>query len=127
MGNDAYIEVRDNGGEVTIIGSGMLDLTNSGELHEGLKAASQTAEKVDVDLAGADFIDTQVVQDLATAAVTLLKRDKRLNVIVREEAYPLRVLEISGFRQIMDIKVEPANQPETGAEAQSSRRAWGTE
>src|ERR1035437_6426934 len=89
--------------ETTIVGEGMLDLTNSDEFYDGLREASLTAEKVNVDISGAEFIDTQVVQDLATAAVTLLKRGKRLNVIVREQAYPLRVLEISGFRQIMDI------------------------
>ncbi len=107
MEDKATISVNGEGNEVTVVGSGSLDFTNSKEFHDGLRTASQTADKVNVDLGGAEFIDTQIVQDLATAAVTLMKRDRRLNVIVREEAYPLRVLRISGFEQIMDIQVEP--------------------
>ncbi len=106
MEDTAMICVKGDGNEVTVVGKGSLDFTNSKKFHDGLRTASQTADKVNVDLGGAEFIDTQIVQDLATAAVTLMKRDKRLNVLVREEAYPLRVLRISGFEQIMDIEVE---------------------
>ena len=109
MESKARICVEGDGKEVTVVGAGSLDFTNSQKFHDSLRQASQTAEKVNVDLGEADFIDTQIVQDLATAAVTLMKRDKRLNVIVREEAYPLRVLRISGFEQIMDIDVTSAD------------------
>lgn len=107
MDDNARICTTGNGDDVTVVGAGSLDFTNSQEFHDSLRQASLTAGSVNVDLGGAEFIDTQVVQDLATAAVTLLKRDKRLSVTVREEAYPLRVLRISGFEQIMDIRVEP--------------------
>lgn len=94
---------------VTIIGSGTLDLTNYQEFHEAIKGASQTAQSLTIDISVADFIDTAVVQDLAKAALTLLKRDKRLKVIASEERYPLRVLRISGFQAIMDIEIKSDN------------------
>ena len=96
--------------DVTVIGGGTLDLTNSKEFHVGIKDAAVNARTVTVDLRSAVFIDTAIVQDLATAGVTMLKRGKRLRVMTREGAYPLRVLRISGFEGIMDIEVESDKQ-----------------
>ncbi len=106
MVETAQISISRDATSVTVTGGGTLDLTNSKAFHDGLKEASQTAENVTVDLRGADFIDTAIVQDLAKAAVTLLNRGKRLKVIVLGTAYPLRVLKISGFETILDIEVQ---------------------
>ena len=106
MTDIAHIEIIENAEQVTVIAGGSLDLTNSVEFHDGLKKASETADKVTVDMRTAEFIDTAIVQDIARAGVTMLKRNLRLKVIARETAYPLRVLRISGFETIMDIEVE---------------------
>ena len=107
MTDSASISVVREGNEVVISGGGTLDLTNYQEFHDGLKSTSTEADSLTVDLRAADFIDTAVVQDLARAAVTLLERGKRLKVLVSETKYPLRVIQISGFEQIMDVVVEP--------------------
>ena len=106
MTESADISITNNGNAVTITLGGTLDLTNSQEFHEQIKQASINADSVTVDMRMADFIDTAVVQDLAKAGVTMLKRDKRLKVIASKTRYPLRVLRISGFEEIMDIAVE---------------------
>lgn len=105
MPDEARVEVVERDNETTIVGGGTLDLTNSQALHDALKEASVRADKVTVDLRDAFFIDTQVVQDLARAAVTLSKRDKRLIALVTEKAHPLRVLKVSGLDSIIDIQV----------------------
>lgn len=106
MADTVHIEIIEDGGQVTVVGGGTLDLTNSKEFHDGLKKASETVDNVTVDLRTADFIDTAIVQDLARAGVVMLRRNLRLKVLSREGAYPLRVLRISGFEGIMDIQVE---------------------
>lgn len=106
MEDMAQISIAGEEDHITVVGGGTLDLTNSKPFHDGLKNAALSAEMVTVDLSDAVFIDTAIVQDLATAGVTMLKRGKRLKVIAREGAYPLRVLRISGFEGIMDIAVE---------------------
>ena len=108
MDDVAQIEIVEDGAQVTVVGGGSLDLSNSMVFHDGLKKASETVDNVTVDLRTADFIDTAIVQDLARAAVIMLKRGLRLRVLSREGAYPLRVLRISGFEGIMDIVVEAA-------------------
>lgn len=106
MERTAEISIVKDGDSVTVICGGTLDLTNCVEFSDGLKQASQTAEAVVVDIQQVDFIDTQVVQDLARAAITLLKRDKRLKVITSKKKYPLRVIQISQFEGIMDVVVQ---------------------
>lgn len=103
---DAQISVSEDSGKVTITGGGTLTFFNAGEFGEKLNDASLIAENVIVDLRPAVFIDTQIVQDLGRAAVVLLNRSKRLKVTIHDGAYPLRVLRISGFEEIMDIEVE---------------------
>ena len=104
MIEEARISMTEDAGGVTITGGGSLTFYNATEFGERLKEASLAAERVTVDLRPAEFIDTQIVQDLGRAGVTLLKRDKRLKVVVSETAYPLRVIEISGYEQIMDVR-----------------------
>jgi anti-anti-sigma regulatory factor len=99
--------VRD-GLQMTIVGKGLLDLSNSGEFAHELKSALDTAEQVVVDLRYAVFIDTAVVQYLASAIVKLRQRDKRLQVRVMENSHPERVIQVLGFDQLMDIEVETA-------------------
>jgi anti-anti-sigma factor len=107
MVDTAQISITGDDTQVTIDAGGTLDLTNTAELQDGLRQAAMSAEKVTVDMRDADFIDTQVVQDLARAAVTMLKRGKRLKVIASETGYPLRVIRISGFENIMDVEPVP--------------------
>lgn len=109
MADIAHIEIVEDGAQVTVIGSGSLDLTNCKAFSDGLKRASQAADQVTVDLREASFIDSAVVQDLGMAGARMLKRDKRLKVVIREDAYPLRVIRISGFEAIVDVEVEPAS------------------
>lgn len=103
---EARISVAEDGGAVTVNGGGTLTFMNSEEFDKGLKQASISAERVLVDLRTADFIDTKIVQDLGVAAVTLLNRGKRLRVAVLEKAYPLRVIKISGYEELMDVETE---------------------
>jgi anti-anti-sigma regulatory factor len=105
MTDTSQISVVRNDGDIAVIGGGMLDITNCDEFSRELKHASQIAENLTVDLRQADFIDTQIVHDLAKAAMTMLNRGKRLKVLAAEEKYPLEVLRISTFEQIMDIEV----------------------
>src|SRR5665647_521873 len=102
MTDIAEITIIEDADQVTVIAGGVLDLSNSAEFHDGLKKASETRANVIVDMRTADFIDTVIVQDLARAAVVMLKRNCRLKVLTREGIYPLRVLRISGFEAIMD-------------------------
>jgi anti-anti-sigma regulatory factor len=106
IADEATIDVIQDNDAVTIIGGGTLTFLNAAEFGEALKRASLDAENVIVDLRPADFIDTQIVQDLGKGGVTLLKRGKRLKVILSETAYPLRVLKISGYEDIMDFETE---------------------
>jgi len=107
---EAQIGTTEVGGSVTITGGGFLTYMNAEEFGVGLRKASQSAESVTVDIRPASFIDTQIVQDLGMAAVTLLKRTKRLKVVAAADSYPLRVLNISGYGQIMDVAVEQTSQ-----------------
>ena len=106
MDDTAQISVVRDDIRAVITGGGTLDLTNSRQFHDELQTAAERLEDVTVDLREAFFIDTAVVQDLARAAVMLLKRGARLKVLARETAYPLRVLRISGLEHIMDFVVE---------------------
>lgn len=107
MTEEAYIRtVEDNGATVFICG-GILDLTNTSELDKGLKVAALDAEAITVDLTGAIFIDTAVIQYLATAAVKMKNRGKPLRVLVAEGSYPQKVIRTVGFDQIMDVVATP--------------------
>ena len=106
MTQQAQVSITNDRRKAIITGGGILDFTNSAQFHNGLKEASLNADAVIVDLQAVEFIDTAIVQDLAKAAVTLLKRDIRLQVIVTESGYPLKVLKVSGFGSIMDIEIE---------------------
>ncbi len=106
MDDSAQICIAADDKSAVVTGGGTLDLTNSAEFHEGLRRVSESLDDVVVDLRDAFFIDTAVVQDLARAAVVMLRRGARLKVKARESAYPLRVLRISGLESIMDFEVE---------------------
>jgi len=106
MVEEATVSVINDVGDVTVVGSGILTYMNATEFGEALRKASITGDSVKVDLRGAEFIDTQIVQDLGQAAVKLLSREKRLKVILSATGYPLKVMEISGYEAIMDIVVE---------------------
>lgn len=106
MLENAHIVVSEQDGAVTVEASGSLTFSNSREFGEALIQASLTANQVTADLRGANFIDTKIVQDLGQSAVALLKRNLRLSVLVNRDAYPLKVLHVSGFQAIMDISDE---------------------
>jgi anti-anti-sigma regulatory factor len=94
-----------NGPAVTIVAGGLLDLTNSSEFERELQQAAATAESVTVDFRDALFIDTAIVQYLATAAMTLMKRGSRLHLVVKPGSHPERVIGILGFAHLMSIEV----------------------
>lgn len=106
MNSAAEISVMEDGDTITVLGGGTLDLTNCSEFSKSLKEASRSANHVVVDLRQADFIDTQIVQDIARAAVTLMEKGDRLTVMASERKYPLRVIKISGFEGILNLLVE---------------------
>ncbi len=105
MADKARVTATEESGGVTVTGAGSLTFYNATEFGEELKRASMSADSVTVDLRPAVFIDTQIVQDLGRAAVTLMKRAKRLKVIVVGTGYPMRVLDVSGYEEIMDIEI----------------------
>ena len=104
----ANIVVTEQGPEVTITCSGSLDFTNTSDFHNKLRYAAASAEKVVVDLRDAMFIDTAVLEYIARAGKAMLDRGKRLEVVCAENSHPERVLKISGFDQLMDIKAAPS-------------------
>lgn len=106
MDESAWVTVEGNDRDAAIVGGGALDLTNSSELWEKLSHASQTADSVVVDLTPAVFIDTAVLEYLAKASKTMLRRNKRLKVVATKDKQPLYVLQIVGFDSLMDIVVD---------------------
>lgn len=97
-----------DGVDVTIVASGIVDRTNSGELGRELERAAGAANTVVVDFREADFIDTAVLQYLLRTAKALLRRGKRLRVMVSEGSHPLHVLQVVGFAELMDVVAGPA-------------------
>lgn len=104
--DEATVVVADDNGSVTITAGGTLTFLNATEFGERVAEASARAESLTVDLRSADFIDTQILQDLGRAAVKLLSRDKRLRVLLDPGKYPLRVIRISGYEAIMDVEAQ---------------------
>jgi anti-anti-sigma factor len=103
----ANVEVIRDNTKVTVIGTGALDLTNAQRFRDELLAAAESSDEVVVDLSGASFIDTAVLECLARAAKLLQQRQKRLTVNVREDTHPVHVLRVVGFGAVMDIVVAP--------------------
>ncbi|MCC6446702.1 MAG: STAS domain-containing protein [Armatimonadetes bacterium] len=101
----AAIKVTAENGNITIMGSGMLDLTNTEELRDGLARAAETAAHITVDLREAIFIDTAVLEYLARTRVALGDDSCRLKVLVAPDCQPLYVLETVGFTGLMDVVV----------------------
>lgn len=107
------VNMMEDGAMVTITGSGELTLSNTQEFGNKLKEAAASADIVVVDLRPAAFIDSAVLQYMVAASRLLTGRGKRLRVRVAEGGYPLRVLEIVGFSNLMDIEAES---PETAGD-----------
>lgn len=108
MAETASVEVIRDDTRVTVVGSGALDLTNAQRFRDELLAAAESSDDVLVDLKGASFIDTAVLEYLARAAKLLQRRHKRLTVDVREDTHPVHVLRVVGFGAVMDIVVAPS-------------------
>ena len=104
MTDAPIVNVTREGDSVTIASGGLLDLTNSQGLERELKQATETSERVVVDFRDAVFIDTAVVQCLASAAVALRKRKARLCVRVKKGSHPEHVITVLGFRELMDVE-----------------------
>lgn len=109
VSDESSIKIVEDNSSITVIGNGMLTFINGTEFGKSLMQASLSADNVTVDLRKVDFIDTQIVQDLGQAAVKMINRGKRLKVIVSATGYPMKVMEISGYKIIMDILVENEN------------------
>ncbi|MEN6521945.1 MAG: STAS domain-containing protein [Armatimonadota bacterium] len=97
------IVVEGNSSEVTVTGYGELDLSNAGELGRALRDASETAERLTVDIRPATFIDTAVLEYIARTAANMLNRGKRLRVLTLKDSHPLYVLKTAGFQELVDI------------------------
>ena len=110
--DEATIGVSNDNGCVTITAGGSLTFLNATEFGEQIAEAASTADSVTVDLRPADFIDTQILQDLGRAGVKLLGRDKRLRLLLDADAYPLRVIMMSGYEAIMDVDALPGHKGE---------------
>lgn len=104
---NACINIDNNSGEINVVCSGALDLTNAGELREGLEQVAPSATEVAVDFRGVSFIDSAILEYLARAGRTMMNREKRLKVLVAANSHPSRVLKMSGFDCLMDIDIEP--------------------
>ena len=99
------IKIAEDDGKVTITCSGIIDITNCEEFSKRTKEASLTAEEITIDFRTADFIDTQIVHDIARAAVTLLKRNKKLNVIVRKGSQHFWIVQVAVINHPVDDAV----------------------
>lgn len=104
MIDEAQVSVTHNGDGVVIEAGGSLTFMNCEEFAEKLLSSAASADHLTVDLTPAEFIDTQIVQDLGRAAVAMIKRGRRLNVVALAGSYPMRVVDISGYQQIMDVE-----------------------
>ncbi len=103
INSNAEIRVAREDDRVSVEASGSLDLSNSSELRDALKAASAEAGSICVDLTNALFIDTAVLEYLARAGKAMYTRNNRLTVLAREGSHPLRVLRIASLDTIMDV------------------------
>ena len=101
---EGTITVEDNG--ATIVGIGELDLGIGDEFDAALAEAAASGEQVTVDFRGVDFIDSAILQSLATHGRTIDKRGDQLRIIVASGSYPQYVLRVVGFDCLMDIVVE---------------------
>jgi len=79
---------------------------------ERLEAIRALQSSIRIDLHRVKFIDTSVLSALADTATSMLKLGKRLQVLVAEASYPLHVLKLIHFDEIIDIEVAPASSPE---------------
>jgi len=101
----ADVTIAKHGDDVTITCAGALDFTNTSEFSRELRSAAVAADSVTVDLRGASFIDTAVLECLARAGKAMMDRRKTLGVVCAENSHPLRVLRISGFEQLLEIQI----------------------
>lgn len=99
----AIVNTIQDGRRVIIEASGALDISNCEEFANELKQASETAEDLIVDFRDTIFIDSAIVQYLASAAVKFINLGKRLEVIVADGSYPQRVIKTVRFDQLMDV------------------------
>lgn len=104
---EASISVSVDSGNATIVASGELTLHNTEKLKESLGEASDGSGNIVVDLRGAVFIDSAVLQYLASAAVRTKPSGRSLKVLVAGGSQPEYTLLISGFQNLLEIAVEP--------------------
>lgn len=102
-----HISIANDLGCLTVVATGMLDLTNAGALRDALKRESESADSITVDLRSTAFVDTAVIQYLASAAIKMRDRDKPMTVMVTDGSHPERVIRTVGFDRIMKIITEP--------------------
>lgn len=105
----AHVEILRGDRSVTVVGTGEMDLSIGKQFDETLASAVASGESVTVDLTGADFIDSAIVQSLATHGKTVYDRQSRLKVLVISGAYPDYVLKTVGFAAFLDIEAEPGS------------------
>lgn len=94
--------------KATVIGLGELDLYYISQFDKALTDAVSSNKSVVVDLTGATFIDSAILQSIIKHGKTIFNRGDRLKILVTSGSHPEFVLETVGFSIIVDIvSVEP--------------------
>jgi anti-anti-sigma factor len=96
--------VAEVGGQIALVSaSGELDLNEEGEVRDALaSAAALSVPTVVVDLSGVSFMDSTVCGIIVEEAKRL-RREQRTLVLVSNGNLASRVLEVSGFDQVVPI------------------------
>ena len=93
-------------GEIVVTAAERVDLTNCGEFRDALQTAAESAESLTVDLRVAQFMDSAVLQQLASAAIRMNSRGKRLTVIIRKGSYVQELLSVVCLDRLVDVVME---------------------
>jgi len=104
MDDEGRVTASRADGVATVIGEGDLTLFNAEQFIGALDEAIASGDAVTVDIRNATYIDSAIIAALIGPAKTLIDRGARLNVLVTEGAHPQYVLNLVGFKTLMDIQ-----------------------
>lgn len=102
----ADIVTKASDGDVTIVGTGALDLYVAADFQRRLYDACESADSVTVDLRLASFIDSSIESRLAKASAKMQSRDKSLRILLTPGAQPGRGLRLMGFDNVAELVEE---------------------
>jgi len=104
MTDEGRIIASSSDGVATIAGEGDLTLFTAEVFIRALEEAIASGGGVTVDFRNASYIDSAIIAALIGPARILLDQGSRLNVIVTEGAHPQYVLNLVGFKSLMNIE-----------------------